>query len=113
MGLMLVYLCIGMTLMGLSFGPMSAFLPELFPTNVRYTGSGVSYNVSSILGAALTPFAAVWLAKNHGVGSVGIYLSALAVLTFIAVWLSKETRHTNLDTLKDERVTAGIEATSP
>ena len=113
MGLMLLFLCIGMTLMGLTFGPMSAILPELFPTNVRYTGSGIAYNVSSILGAALTPFSAVWLAKNYGVGSVGIYLSSLSVLTFIAIWLSRETRHASLDTLEVENATVGIETTSP
>jgi metabolite-proton symporter len=113
MGLMLLFLCIGMALMGLSFGPMSAVLPELFPTNVRYTGSGISYNASSILGAALTPFVAVWLARNYGVSSVGIYLSALGVLTFIALCLSRETKHTNLDTLEDKKATVGIETTSP
>lgn len=113
MGLMILFLCIGMTLMGLSFGPMSAILPELFPTNVRYTGSGIAYNVASILGAALTPFVAVWLARDFGVGHVGIYLSALGALTFIALLLSKETKHTNLDTLKDASETAGIEMTSP
>jgi metabolite-proton symporter len=107
LGRMLFFLCTGMMLMGLSFGPMSAVLPELFPTNVRYTGSGISYNVSSILGAALTPFAAVWLAKNFGVGSVGLYLSVLGVLTFIALLLSRETKHTSLD------ATVGIESTSP
>jgi metabolite-proton symporter len=46
-------LIIGFTLMGLTFGPMGSVLPELFPTNVRYTGSAISYNVASILGAAL------------------------------------------------------------
>lgn len=111
-GLMLLFLCVGMALMGLSFGPMSAVLPELFPTNVRYTGSGIAYNVSSILGAALTPFAAVWLVRNHGVGSVGIYLSLLAMLTLIALWLSKETKDTDLDT-RIEIATVGIETTSP
>ncbi len=41
---------------------MSAVLPELFPTNVRYTGSGIAYNVSSILGAAVAPFiATIWV----------------------------------------------------
>ncbi len=113
MGLMLLFLCVGMTLMGLSFGPMSAILPELFPTNVRYTGSGIAYNAASILGAALTPFAAVWLARNHGVGSVGLYLSTLGVLTFSALWLSRETRHTSLDTWEEENATVGIESTSP
>ncbi|MBF0479188.1 MAG: MHS family MFS transporter [Candidatus Omnitrophica bacterium] len=102
MGLMLLFLSIGMALMGLSFGPMSAVLPELFPTNVRYTGSGISYNAASILGAALTPFAAVWLVRHHGVGSVGLYLSALAVLTFLALLCSRETKNTNLEREYDE-----------
>ncbi len=112
-GLMLLFLCIGMVLMGLTFGPMSAVLPELFPTNVRYTGSGISYNISSILGAALTPFAAVWLVRNHGVGAVGLYLSALGALTFIALWFSKETKHTNLDMVEERKAAVGIETTSP
>jgi metabolite-proton symporter len=113
LGLMLLFLSIGMTLMGLSFGPMSAILPELFPTNVRYSGSGIAYNAASILGAALTPFAAVWLAKNLGVGYVGFYLSSLAVLTFIALWLSTETRDVNLDDFEEARATVGVETTSP
>ncbi|MDQ0822057.1 MFS family permease [Arthrobacter sp. V1I7] len=87
-------LIIGFSLMGLTFGPMGALLPELFPTNVRYTGSAVSYNVSSILGAAVAPFIAVWLwemAKGSPV-LVGVYLTAMSVLTLIALFLSKETR---------------------
>lgn len=111
--LMLAFLCIGMTLMGLSFGPMSAVLPELFPTHVRYSGSGVAYNLASILGAALTPFAAVWLAKHYGAGSVGFYLSSLGMLTFLALWLSPETRDLNLDTLEDEKAIVAVETTSP
>ncbi|WP_427133139.1 MFS transporter [Pseudarthrobacter sp. S9] len=87
-------LIIGFSLMGLTFGPMGALLPELFPTNVRYTGSAISYNVSSILGAAVAPFIAVWLwetAKGSPV-LVGVYLTAMAVLTLIALFVSKETR---------------------
>jgi MFS family permease len=102
LGLMLLFLSIGMALMGLTFGPMSALLPELFPTHTRYTGSGVAYNLASILGAALTPFAAVWLANHHGPGSVGIYLSLLGCLTFTALWASKETRDRNLDSMNNE-----------
>lgn len=87
-------LILGFSLMGLTFGPMGAILPELFPTNVRYTGSAISYNVSSILGAAVAPFIAVWLwemAKGSPV-LVGVYLSAMSVLTLIALYVSKETR---------------------
>lgn len=112
-GLLLTFLCIGMALMGLSFGPMSALLPELFPTNTRYTGSGIAYNMSSILGAALTPFVAAWLAKQYGPGSVGIYLAFLGTLTFIALTLCRESAHTDLDAMSDSIVATGIESTSP
>jgi MFS family permease len=87
-------LVIGFSLMGLTFGPMGALLPELFPTNVRYTGSAVSYNFSSILGAAVAPFIAValWEMADGSPVLVGIYLTAMAVLTLIALFVSKETR---------------------
>ncbi|HMK89614.1 MAG TPA: MFS transporter [Methylocystis sp.] len=110
---MLAFLSVGMCLMGLSFGPMSALLPELFPTNTRYTGSGVAYNFASILGAALTPFIATWLSQNYGAGSVGLYLAALGGLTISALVLSKETKSTDLDTMIDEAATISIETTSP
>jgi metabolite-proton symporter len=88
------HLILGFTLMGLTFGPMGAILPELFPTNVRYTGSAVAYNVSSILGAALAPFVAValWTAAGGSTVLVGVYLSGAAVLTLVALMLTKETK---------------------
>ncbi|RYE88733.1 MAG: MFS transporter [Hyphomicrobiales bacterium] len=95
----MAWLILGFTLMGMTFGPMGALLPELFPANVRYTGSGISYNVSSILGAAVAPFIAVALWSLGG-GSpfwVGIYLSAMAVLTLIALLVGKETRDVDID----------------
>ena len=97
-GTMLVFLIIGMTLMGFTFGPMSAVLPELFPTNVRYTGSGISYNVASILGAAVAPFIATWLATQYGVGWVGLYLFVAATLSLIAILVMREGKDASLDT---------------
>lgn len=88
-------LILGFTLMGLTFGPMGAVLPELFPTNVRYTGSAMAYNLASILGAALAPIIAValWRSADGSTVLVGLYLSAAAVLTLIALLLSTETKH--------------------
>jgi metabolite-proton symporter len=96
-GSTLLFLAIGMTLMGLSFGPMSAVLPEMFPTYVRYTGSGIAYNMAGILGAAVAPFIATWLATKYGVAWVGVYLMVAAVLTFIALLLMRETKDISLD----------------
>ncbi|MDQ1556542.1 MAG: hypothetical protein QOI02_1544 [Actinomycetota bacterium] len=97
----MAWLILGFSLMGLTFGPMGAELPELFATNVRYTGSGVSYNVSSILGAAVAPYIAValWTAANGSTFWVGVYLSAAAVLTLIALRLSKESRDVEYATI--------------
>ena len=93
------FLALGFNLMGLTFGPMGAFLPEMFPTNVRYTGSAVAYNVSSILGAALAPIIAVWL-WGLADGSpiyVGIYLAGAAALTFISLLLTPETKDVDIE----------------
>ncbi|MGP3535541.1 MFS transporter [Microbacterium sp. RD1] len=93
------FLVFGFVLMGATFGPMGAVLPELFPTNVRYSGSAISYNVSSILGAAVAPIIALWL-WQLGDGNpwlVGVYLSAMGVLTFIALLLSPETKNVDYD----------------
>ena len=95
----MAWLILGFSLMGMTFGPMGALLPELFPTHVRYTGSGISYNVSSILGAAVAPFIAVWLWGMAG-GSphlVGVYLAAMAGLTLLALVLGKETRDVDIN----------------
>jgi MFS family permease len=95
----MAWLIIGFALMGMTFGPMGALLPELFPANVRYTGSGISYNVSSILGAAVAPFIAValWSAGGGSPFLVGIYLSTMAILTLLALLIGKETKDVDID----------------
>ncbi|GAA3653757.1 MFS transporter [Microbacterium marinilacus] len=92
--LTVAFLIIGFALMGSTFGPMGALLPELFPTQVRYTGSAVAYNVSSILGAALAPLVAVvlWAWGDGNPWLVGLYLSGAGILTLIALILSRETK---------------------
>ena len=91
--LVMAYLLIGLSLMGLTFAPMGALLPELFPTEVRYTGASFSYNVASILGASVAPYIATWLQANYGLFYVGVYLAAMAALTLIALLLTHETKH--------------------
>jgi len=93
------FLALGFTLMGLTFGPMGAFLPEMFPTNVRYTGSAIAYNVSSILGAALAPIIAValWGAADGSPIYVGFYLTGAAILTLVSLLLTRETKDVDIE----------------
>ena len=86
---------LGLTLMGLTYGPLGTLLSELFPTEVRYTGSSISFNLAGIFGASLAPSLATWLAKHCGLPAVGWYLSGAALLTWLALGLSRETRDTD------------------
>ena len=89
----LLFLCIGFALMGTAFGPIGAFLPELFDANVRYSGPGIAYNLAAIVGAAFVPTIATWLSHHWGVHSVGLYLGVMALCCLIAVLSCKETKN--------------------
>ena len=88
-----LFLCVGFALMGIAFGPIGAFLPELFDANVRYSGSGIGYNLAAIVGAAFVPTIATWLSHHWGVHSVGLYLGVMALCCLIAVLSCKETKN--------------------
>ena len=81
----LVFLVLELGLMGLVFAPMGAFLPALFPANVRYTGASMVYNLGGILGGSFAPFAAQMLLTHGGLAWVGLYISGAGVLSFIAL----------------------------
>jgi metabolite-proton symporter len=89
-------MALGLSLMGLTYGPLGTALSELFPTPVRYTGSSLAFNFAGILGASLAPYIATWLATNYGLQYVGYYLSAAAALTFVGLLLMRETKDDDL-----------------
>jgi Sugar (and other) transporter len=66
-----VMMALGLSLMGLTYGPLGTVVSELFPTPVRYTGSSLALNFAGILGASLVQYIATWLAKNYGLPYVG------------------------------------------
>jgi metabolite-proton symporter len=87
---------IGLSLMGLTYGPLGTALSELFPTRVRYTGSSVTFNLAGIFGASLAPYVATWLAQRYGLHYVGYYLSAAAALTLVGLLAIGETKDVSL-----------------
>jgi MFS family permease len=91
-----VFLSLELFLMGATFAPMGALLPELFPTSVRYTGAGAAYNMGGILGASLAPYIAQQLVQHGGLAWVGGYISVAAAISLLAALLVHETRHTDL-----------------
>ncbi|GGP25579.1 MFS transporter [Silvimonas amylolytica] len=91
-----LFLVIELFLMGFTFGPMGALLPEIFPTRVRYTGASIAYNVGGIIGASIAPFIAQILVEKGGLAWVGGYVSVAALLSFLAVLSMRETRSADL-----------------
>ncbi len=79
-----LFLSIALVFMGMTYGPLGAWLPGLFPARVRYTGSSIAFNVGGIVGGALTPIVAAALA-TMGLQYVGYYLSATGVISFLAL----------------------------
>ena len=90
------FLVIGMALMGMTFGPMAALLPELFPTEVRYSGASLAYNIASIIGATIAAMLSLKINALYGLMGVGIYLAINAFLTLLALLASKETKNVDL-----------------
>ena len=87
---------LGMSLVGLVYGPLGTVLSELFPTTVRYSGSSLTFNLAGIFGASLAPYAATYLAKTYGLQYVGYYLCAGAVLSLVGLAATRETAHETL-----------------
>ena len=92
-----LFLSIALLLMGATFAPMGAFLPEQFPVAVRYTGAGLSYNLGGILGASTAPFISQLLVDKGGLVWVGYYVSAMALVSLVAIILMNETQQRNFN----------------
>ncbi len=90
--LITAFLSLELFLMGATFAPMGALLPELFPTELRYTGAGTAYNLGGIIGASFAPYIAQRLVTEGGLAWVGGYVSLAAAISFCAVLMIQETR---------------------
>lgn len=89
----LLFLILGLSIMGLGYGPLGTMLSELFPTSVRYTGASLTFNLAGIFGASLAPYAATWLATEFGIVAVGGYMAVAAGLSLFALSKTAETQH--------------------
>ena len=92
----LTFIVVGMFIMGFTFGPMAALLPELFPTNVRYSGSSLAYNLAAIVGASVATIVAIELNARFGLIGVGVYLAINGVLSLLALLSIHETKDESL-----------------
>ena len=75
---------------------MAILLPELFPTEVRYSGAALSYTVAGIVGGSVFTVFSVKINANFGLIGIGIYLAAISVISCLALWRLHETKQLEL-----------------
>ncbi|GDY29039.1 MFS transporter [Gandjariella thermophila] len=88
---------VGLVLHAAMYGPQAAFFAEMFGTTVRYTGTSIGYQVTSIVAGSVAPLIATALLVRFGSGTaVAGYVLAAAVISTVGVLLAAETRHRDL-----------------
>jgi len=94
-------LVVGLVLHGAMYGPQAAFITELFPTRIRYSGVSIAYQLTSIVAGSLAPIIALWLYKQYNSATpVAIYVGVACVVSGISALLARETRGLELATIK-------------
>ena len=77
-------------------GPTAAFVPELFATRYRYSGSALAQNLAGVVGGALPPLIAGTLLATYGSWAIGLMLATLALTSLGCTYLLPETSGTAL-----------------
>ncbi len=77
------------------YGPIAAFLVELFPTRIRYTSMSLPYHIGNGVFGGLVPFVGTAIVARTGNMYAGlIYPIAVAALTFVVGMLFLRERRT-------------------
>ena len=96
-GLIIVAVAGGLLIFAAFSAVIGAFFSELFPTEVRYSGVSLAYNLASVLAGSLAPIIAIWLYATFGTGyAIAAYLAGMGVVSLVASLIASETRETDL-----------------
>ena len=89
----LLALVIGLVLHGAMYGPQAAFITELFPTRIRYSGVSLAYQLTAIVGGSLAPIVALWLYREYDSAlPVAIYVAVTCAISGLSALLARETK---------------------
>ena len=96
-GLIVLAAVVALVFHAAMYGPQAAFIAEMFPTQVRYTGASMGYQLAGILGGALAPIISVALLDQFDSSVVvSVYVVAMIAITIVCVALAPETSRIDL-----------------
>jgi metabolite-proton symporter len=84
---------------GTAYGPMAAFIPEIFGTRYRYSGAGVALNLAGLIGGAVPTIIAAPLLAAWGVPAIGLMMAAVVLVSLVCTLLLPETKGTAMSVL--------------
>jgi metabolite-proton symporter len=82
------------------FGPSAAFIPELFPTRYRYSGTALALNIAGVAGGAVPPLIAEALRATYGGWAISVMLAILTLVSLVCTYLLPETKGTVLQPIR-------------
>jgi MFS family permease len=85
-----VFVLVGFTLLGLSYGQAAGALNASFDPRYRYTGAALTSDVAWLIGAGFAPLVALGLSAYFGLAYVSLYLLSGAAGTLAALWLNRK-----------------------
>jgi len=92
---------VALLLHGAMYGPQAAFIAELFPTRIRYSGASIAYQLTSIVAGSLAPLIAVWLYhQERSWVPVALYVAGACLVSGVAALLARETRGVELSAIR-------------
>jgi metabolite-proton symporter len=91
-----VGIVVAYAILGVLTGPMASFIPEIFATRYRYTGSGLAFNAGGIVGGAVPPMLAGALVATVGGWAVGLMMAGLILVSLCCTAALPETVGTTL-----------------
>jgi MFS family permease len=95
--LIILAIVIGLVLHASMYAPQAAFITELFPTRIRYSGVSIAYQLTAIFAGSLAPIIALWLYKDlHSSVPVSIYVAIACAISGVSALIARETRGVEL-----------------
>lgn len=95
--LVAVATCVTLVLVGLASGPTTVWLPETFRTAYRSTGTGVAFNLGSVVGGAIPPILAAPLLARYGSIGLGVMMALIAAVATACALAMRETLGMSMD----------------
>jgi MFS family permease len=99
--LIILAIVIGLVLHASMYAPQAAFITELFPTRIRYSGVSIAYQLTAIFAGSLAPIIALWLYKDlHSSVPVSVYVAIACAISGVSALLARETRGVELSEIR-------------